>query len=125
MLQVPTEEQWQGLIGRSSPSRSFYGTCDTASTDAVKTVICPQFKESDLVAGTRISIAMTNAQTLTEQIQFNVNETGEKDFYTIQDQVNSNGAWSAGQVVECVFDGLGWSLVGPNVGDINTILESI
>ena len=63
-------------------ARIFYGTIGSTSTDAsatTKTVVCSNFKSTDLVKGVAlfVNVGITNTGAV-DSLKFNVNSTGEK-----------------------------------------------
>ena len=84
-----------------------YGTCSTAAATAVKVVQCDGFK---LAAGSRIAVKFSHSNTSASPT-LNVNNTGAKrlckygTFYVGND-------WHDDEVVEFVYDGTQYQMVG-------------
>ena len=89
-----------------------FGTCSTGATTADKTVSCTGFK---LAAGSRIIVKhSTMALIPNSGITLNVNSTGAKSVYykgalLVKDTLASI---PAGTVMEYVYDGTNWEIVG-------------
>jgi hypothetical protein len=90
------------------PTKSFYGTCATAKGTAAKVVTCSEFTSSDLVAGTRIAVLMTNESTYNGTSTLNINSTGAYNVYYVSSGTNDRYMWNAGEVVDFIFDGTRW-----------------
>ncbi len=92
-----------------------YATSSSSATATALTATIADgmgFSSALLTAGLRVAIEFKNAHTTTSSCTLNVNSTGAKTLY------NSTGTsrrvqWSAGTVVEVVYDGTAWKLANP------------
>lgn len=89
--------------------KTYYGTCSTGASTQMKEVTCPGFV---LVAGARIDVKFTNAQTFnasdSNPLGLNVNNTGNKQVMRMGTTILPRYAWQAGEVVRFVYDGTRW-----------------
>lgn len=92
-----------------------YGSCSTAAATAAKTVTVSNFS---LETGARISVKFGYANTVASPT-LNVNSTGAKAIYWHGGAIPSSQYWAAGSVLEFVYNGTQWDLVGIAV-DNNT-----
>ena len=92
-------------------SLTFYGTCSTAAGTAAKVVTCANFTANDLVAGTRLVVYMTNANSFNGTSTLNVNSTGAKNICYNGSTTNARYMWVAGESVEFVYNGSQWATV--------------
>ena len=97
--------------GGGTGNNVFYGTCATGATTAAKVIVCEDFTASDLVAGTRLTVYFTNANTYNGQATLNVNGTGAKNLYYNGTTTNARYMWVAGESVEFVYNGTQWATV--------------
>lgn len=93
------------------PTKCFYGTCSTAKGTAAKVVTCSSFTAADLVAGTRIVVLMSAANTYNGTATLNVNNTGAHDIYYNGTTTNARYMWNAGESVDFIFNGSQWATV--------------
>lgn len=93
-----------------------YTTCSTAANTAAKTAALTNFV---LTTGSAVKIKFTNTNTAANPT-LNINSTGAKPIMmygsTVSGQ-NENSSWSAGAVVEFVYDGTNWVVQGKNVSE--------
>ena len=92
-----------------------YAVCSTSSGTGAKTVSITNFK---LVTGTRVSVKFSNKTSTTPIL--NVSSTGAKEIKLVQTNgtyvsVNSYNSWSAGEIVELIYDGTYWVAVSSNM----------
>lgn len=92
-----------------------YAVCSTSSGTGAKTVSITNFK---LVTGTRVSVKFSNKTSTTPTL--NVSSTGAKEIKLVQTNgtyvsVNSYNSWSAGEIVEFIYDGTYWVAVSSNM----------
>ena len=92
-----------------------YAVCSTSSGTGAKTVSITNFK---LVTGTRVSVKFSNKTSITPTL--NVSSTGVKEIKLVQTNgtyvsVNSYNSWSAGEIVELIYDGTYWVAVSSNM----------
>ncbi|MCC8161032.1 MAG: hypothetical protein LIO53_06985 [Oscillospiraceae bacterium] len=82
-----------------------YGVCSTEAAEAAKTVSCTNFK---LVTGVHMTVKFTYSHTSSTAATLNVGGTGAKTIYngmTGYVVTSGYGSWSAGEIVEFVYDG--------------------
>lgn len=101
----------KGLATKSDIPKVFYGTSATGATTAAKVVVCEEFTEADLVAGTRITVYFTNANTYNGQATLNINGTGAKNIYYNGTTTNARYMWVAGESVEFIYNGTQWATI--------------
>lgn len=92
-----------------------YAECSSSSGTRAKTVSITNFK---LVTGTRVSVKFSNKTSTTPIL--NVSSTGAKEIKLVQTNgtyvsVNSYNSWSAGEIVELIYDGTYWVAVSSNM----------
>ena len=92
-----------------------YAVCSSSSGTRAKTVSITNFK---LVTGTRVSVKFSNKTSTTPIL--NVSSTGAKEIKLVQTNgtyvsVNSYNSWSAGEIVEFIYDGTYWVAVSSNM----------
>lgn len=97
--------------GGGTGNNVFYGTCTTGASTAAKVVVCEDFTASELVAGTRLTVYFTNANTYNGQATLNVNGTGAKNLYYNGTTANARYMWVSGESVEFVYNGEQWATV--------------
>lgn len=95
--------------------KTYYGTCNTAAGTAAKvTNNITGFTSADLVAGAHISVKFSYKNTATGIPTLNVAGTGAKSIYIDTSTPAENGEWTAGEVLDFVYDGTNWVIVGRN-----------
>ena len=87
----------------------YYGTCSTAASTQAKVVTCDGFV---LETGAKITVKFTNAQTYNGTATLNVNSTGAKDICIVGSTTTTIYYWSAGEVVDFVYDGTNYVMEG-------------
>lgn len=89
-----------------------YGTCDTGSSTAAKTVSITGFK---LQTGSIVTVKFTNALSLSSAKTLNVNDTGAKTI-----TYNNSSTWSyqfaAGSTITFMYDGLNYVIASASPG---------
>lgn len=88
--------------------KTYYGTCTTAAATAAKVVTCSDFV---LEEGAHISVKFTNANTYNGTATLNVNSTGAKDIARVGTTKTTRYYWTAGEVVDFVYDGTNFVMV--------------
>ena len=87
-----------------------YGTCDTAAATAAKVVTCSDFDR--LMTGVTIRVKFTYGNTAASPT-VNINNTGATAVYCYGSTAPVGGtSWQAGAVVELVYDGTSFFIVG-------------
>ena len=87
-----------------------YGTCDTAANTAAKVVTCADF--DTLMTGVTIRVKFTYGNTAASPT-VNINNTGATAVYCYGSTAPVGGtSWQAGAVVELVYDGTSFFIVG-------------
>lgn len=87
-----------------------YGTCDTAAGTAAKVVTCADF--DTLMTGVTIRVKFTYGNTAASPT-VNINNTGATAVYCYGSTAPVGGtSWQAGAVVELVYDGTSFFIVG-------------
>lgn len=87
-----------------------YGTCDTAAATAAKVVTCADFDR--LMTGVTIRVKFTYGNTAASPT-VNINNTGATAVYCYGSTAPVGGtSWQAGAVVELVYDGTSFFIVG-------------
>lgn len=92
-----------------------YGTCSTAAGTAAKTVTISNFA---LESGAKITVKFTNNNSVASPT-LNVNSTGAKAIYWRGAALPAKQYWTAGAVLDFVYNGTQWDVVG--VADISTL----
>lgn len=85
-----------------------YGTCATAQGTAAKVATATNFV---LEPGARIAVKFTYANTVASPT-LNVNSTGAKAIYWHGTALASNQYWQAGAVLDFIYNGAQWELIG-------------
>ena len=91
-------------------TRTAYATCSTGASTAAKVATISGTSTFVLETGSRIAVKFTNSNTAANPT-LNVNSTGAKSikrYGTTADGTNSMYSWTAGQVIEFVYDGTNW-----------------
>lgn len=94
-------------------ARLFVGSCSSAATATEKTVTCTDFKSSDLVKGSIISVYFDNTNSAAiADLKLNVNGTGAKSIKYIYNGSLSNipsaGYLKGSQMYQFTYDGTYW-----------------
>lgn len=102
---------WNGKANVSDIPKIFYGTSATGASTAAKVVVCEEFTEADLVAGTRLVVYFTNGNTYNGQATLNVNSTGAKNIYYNGTTTNARYMWVTEESVEFIYNGEQWATI--------------
>lgn len=86
-----------------------YATCATVSNTATK-IATIQNGAFDLEAGVKVSVKFSQANTASNPT-LNINSTGNGAIYSQGERLSSYG-WKDNQVVDFVYDGSSWHIVG-------------
>ena len=84
-----------------------YATCDTAAATAAKVATITPGSNFSLETGARVAVKFTNANTVASPT-LNVNSTGAKAIYFKNAALSSSNYWSAGQIIDFIYDGTNW-----------------
>jgi hypothetical protein len=85
-----------------------FGTCSTAGSTAAKSVACTNFTALETGARVAVKFTYTNSHSAPT---LNVNNTGAKTI-TWVGGTHITRAWNAGSVIDFVYDGTNWCIVG-------------
>lgn len=96
-------------IGNTNYAARPYGTCLTNSTTVAKVVSCTDF--SELYNGASVIVKFTYANSASTPT-LNVNSTGAKTIRWNGANFPSTQNWTAGAVIEFVYDGSYWNMMG-------------
>lgn len=94
--------------GNTGLFTTLYGTCGTAAGTAAKTVTVDDFV---LEAQARVTVKFTYANTVASPT-LNVNSKGAKAIRWRGAALPSTQYWAAGQVIDFVYDGTYWNMIG-------------
>ena len=109
---------WQ--VATPMPKLSHFGTSTTAAATVGKAVTCAGFRAEGRVAGTRIAVTFTQANTAGSPT-LNVNSTGAQAIQTAAGATTDlAGAWQAGNTVDFVHTGNAWRIVSVSSGSGST-----
>ena len=84
-----------------------YATCNTAAATAAKVATITPGSNFSLETGARVAVKFTNANTAGSPT-LNVNSTGAKAIYFKNAALAASNYWSAGQIVDFIYDGTNW-----------------
>ena len=84
-----------------------YATCSTDAAAAAKVATITPGSNFSLETGARVAVKFTNANTAGSPT-LNVNSTGAKAIYFQNAALTYLNYWSAGQIVEFIYDGTNW-----------------
>lgn len=87
------------------------GGCDTPAETAAKVVEVVDCENFTIFTGATIVVYFANKNTATNP-SLNVNNTGAKFIYYNGSKLPSSQYWSAGSVVEFIYDGSYWNVLG-------------
>ena len=102
----------EGVTFDGTANTSYYGVCKTSASEQIK--ICPCTGLS-LVSGARIFVKFVMGNTNTSNIALNVNNTGPKGVAyrgSVLSDASLATSISANQIIEFVYDGNYWNIVG-------------
>lgn len=105
----------KNLATKGDVPKVFYGTSATGASTAAKVVVCEDFTEADLVAGTRITVLFTNANSYNGQATLNINGTGVKNIYYNGTTTNARYMWVAGESVDFIYNGTQWATINGGI----------
>lgn len=91
----------------------FYGTCNTAAATAEKSVVCNDFKASDLVPGVTVIVTFSATNSAAAaNLTLNVNGTGAKSIKYINNtsigNISDNGYIVSGGTYQFIYNGTYW-----------------
>ena len=84
-----------------------YATCGTAAAEAAKVAATTPGSNFSLETGARVAVKFTNANAVASPT-LNVNNTGAKPIYFKNAALSSSNYWSAGQIIDFIYDGTNW-----------------
>lgn len=114
-VEVPNNEtidNYNAYIEKISTNSDSYGTCATAAATAAKVV--NDIEGFELYEGVPIYVKMTYSNTVANPT-LNVNGTGAKSikrYGTTAPSTATTSSWLAGSVINFVYDGTYWQMVG-------------
>ena len=97
-----------GALASANALSELYGECDTPAATAAKTVTIPGI--TVLKTGLHITVRFTNAQEVASPT-LNVNGLGAKSIRTEYDTKATSTEWSAGTVLNLVYNGTYWFII--------------
>lgn len=103
-------------------SNTSYVTCSTAAGTAAKVATLENFT---LSVGAAVKVKFTNTNTATNPT-LNVNSTGAKPIYTNTGSnvgTTPDTSWSAGEIVELVYDGTNWVRPAGTLGSVGALAD--
>lgn len=107
---LATAREIDGISFDGSANVTRYATCSTGASTRAKTasVTAGTFK---LATGARVTVKFSNANTA-GSATLNINNTGAKSIYWHGSALPSSQYWEAGAVLDFVYNGSAWELVG-------------
>lgn len=109
---LATARTVDGMLFNGSGNITHYGTCGSAAATVAKVVTLAGF---ELATGARIAVKFTYSNTATNPT-LNVNETGAKAICyrgtTAVSDTSDYYRWQNNDVVEFIYDGTNWIIVG-------------
>jgi hypothetical protein len=93
-------------------TKTVYATSSTGASSGTKIATTVESIAFSLVQGARVSVKFSNANTTTSSTYLNVNSTGAKLVRWRGATLTSNQYWAAGQVVDFIYDGSYWNMIG-------------
>ena len=105
-ITIPTSS---GSGAAGSSGTRYYGTCSTAFSTAAKVVSVNS--DFTLTTGVSVLVKFTAVNTATSPT-LNVNSTGAKAIHKISGTSAGAGAWVPNEIVELMYDGTCWVMVG-------------
>lgn len=107
---LATAREIDGISFDGSTNVTRYATCSTGASTRAKTasVTAGTFK---LATGARVTVKFSNANTA-GSATLNINNTGAKSIYWHGSALPSSQYWEAGAVLDFVYNGSAWELVG-------------
>ena len=110
-VKLATARTIDGVSFDGSAGIIHYGTCTTGRNTQEKAVSCPGFT---LVTGARVAVKFTYDH-VGHDPTLNVNGTGAKNICIYGTTSVKEYAWASGEVVEFVYDGTQYQLLGAGV----------
>lgn len=92
-----------------------YAICETFTSTKAK-VATVQNGSFTLEPGVRVAIKFKNANTAASPT-LNVNSSGAKTIYCKGATITATNYWSAGQIIDFVYDGTYWHMISDIKGD--------
>lgn len=93
-------------------TKTVYATSSTGASTGTKLATTVEDIAFSLVQGARVSVKFSNANTTTSSTYLNVNSTGAKLVRWRGATLTSNQYWASGQVVDFIYDGSYWNMIG-------------
>lgn len=93
-------------------TKTVYATSSTSASTGTKIATTVESIAFSLVQGARVSVKFSNANTTTSLTYLNVNSTGAKLVRWRGATLTSNQYWASGQVVDFIYDGSYWNMIG-------------
>lgn len=84
-----------------------YAICETAGITAAKAALITPGSNFSLETGARVAVKFTYANAAGSPT-LNVNNTGAKPIYFKNAALTSSNYWSAGQIIDFIYDGTNW-----------------
>ena len=112
--QLNTARNIDGVSFDGTANIHHYGECSTAAGTAAKTVTLSDSMSFTLAAGAKVYVKFTNSNSV-ENPTLAVNGTTAKNIYrygTTAPGTSAATSWQAGSVVELVYNGSAWIMVG-------------
>ena len=94
----------QSAGGGGAGSNIYYATCATSASATAK-VATTVSNDFELVTGAMVRVLMTNANTYNGTATLNVDNTGAKNITRVGTTTTTRYFWTAGEVVDFVYDG--------------------
>lgn len=91
----------------------YYGENTASYVTGTYNVYINEFTSTSLVPGVKVLVKFTYAY-IAGALYLNVSNTGQKRIWFLGQTGNYRNLWSAGQVVEFVYDGTYWQIVSNN-----------
>lgn len=108
---LSTARTIDGIQFDGSANVTRYASSTTGATTAAKTASVTAGTFS-LATGARVSVKFSNAHTGTSAPTLNINSSGAKTIRWRGATITSDQYWAAGQVVDFVYDGTYWNMIG-------------
>lgn len=112
--QLNTARNIDGVSFDGTGNILHYGECSTAAATAAKEVTLLDSMNFTLTAGAKVYVKFSNHNSATNPT-LNVNGTGAKSIYRYGSTAPgtlSSKSWEAGSVVQFMYDGTSWFIVG-------------
>lgn len=115
---LATTRYIDGVSFNGSANVTRYATCSTAATTVAKTASITEGTFS-LVTGARVTVKFTYANSVANPT-LNIGSTGAKAIYWHGAALASSQYWQAGAVLDFVYNGTQWDLIGIAKDNNNT-----